>query len=626
MGTVDDPEFESFVNDMMNASFSTTLDMTIDSENDDILINNIFTDSESEEDQPPTTTESPADSQQIPAGPSHQQQTPPPLPATQQARPRTIHLPATQRPRPRITPTGNLWRDVTDIDPGYNTTIPIYNVTSGPNLPTIIDVDSKPIEFFDLFFNDDILSLICNETNLFAHKRQNQVLSPHARIKKWKDVTLVDMKAFLGLVINMGLMPLPSIESYFTTEWVGRIPFFREVFNKDEFLNIFWNLHFNHVREENVQVPKHFQIDPILTHMKKMSRLFYTPTECVSVDESTISFKGRVSFRVYNPMKPTKFGMKVFVISDSKNGYLYDFIPYFGGGSIISNSNLLKTTQIVKTLTESVVLKDPVNPTNGLHVFTDRYYTSPELAEELLKLGCFLTGTVMTNRTGMPPGLKAKGKKMKKGDLLAQRKGPSLVVSWKDKRPVHMLSTFSKGSRRDMTDVPCRWPNKPPTKKPNVVINYIKNMGGVDRSDHFISSYQFMRRTKKWYRKLFFWLFEVGLINAYLLYKQVQTTANEKPLSHRQFRMSLVKALVAEKVATRPQARKRGRQAQGPPEERLDGKPHFMSRREKGSRQCVVCTKNGLRRETIYYCKTCTAQPPLHPDSCFERYHTLSKY
>ncbi|KAG8281609.1 kti12, chromatin associated [Homalodisca vitripennis] len=39
--------------------------------------------------------------------------------------------------------------------------------------------------------------------------------------------------------------------------------------------------------------------------------------------------------------------------------------------------------------------------------------------------------------------------------------------------------------------------------------------------------------------------------------------------------------------------------------------------------RCVVCTRNGLRKETIYVCETCTARPNLHPDTCFKTYHTL---
>lgn len=646
MASPDDPDFEDFVEGIMDGTFSSVLhEMDTDSDRENLLINNI-TDSESDNDgsqniQPgpstSTTFQPTAVSTPYKRPPITQPAAPQPAPPAAPSVPQSAPPPALQPPPPTPTtrPTqqnnpplpANTWKDVTDNDTGPSTTIPVYNINPGPVLPSHFTAETDPVDYFKLFFNNDIVGHICKETNMFANKKRARALSPRARLNAWKDITPMDFDAFLGTIINMGLIPLPAIYSYFTTAWEGRIPFFRDVFNRDEFLNIFWNIHFNHIEAENAQVPRGFLIAPILTHMKKMSRLFYNTSSRVAIDESTISFKGKVHFKIFNPNKPTKFGLKVFVASDSKNGYIYDFLPYFGQETLIPNTNLLKTTQIVKVLSESVVMKDPANPVTGIHIYTDRYYTSPELANELLKIGCYLTGTVMTNRVGLPPGMKATGKKMKKGDICSKRKGSTLVLSWRDKRAVHMLSTFSKGSKSNMTNVPSKWPNKPPTLKPDVIIDYTKHMGGVDRSDHFISSYQFMRRTKKWYRKLFFWLLEVAIIDAYILYQELQKTFNKKPMTHREFRTTLVKRLVAEKVAVdRPKARKRGRPAQGPPNQRLDGKPHFMDRKEKGSKKCVVCASHGLRKETIYFCKTCAATPALHPDKCFEQYHTLTNF
>lgn len=533
-----------------------------------------------------------------------------------------ITLPVASRP---VTASVSLpWTNVTLTDPGPPTTIPVYNVNHGPCLPISFSVESSPIDYFLLFFNDDLLEHICSESNLYGNKRKNVSTSPHARIKTWVNITLTDLKAFLGTVINMGIVGLPDIESYFSTKWESHIPFFSDVFSKNHFLNIFYNLHFNHLQQGQSNVPRGFLIEPVIKHVRYFSQLFYKPSSFVAVDESTISFKGHVSFRVYNPNKPTKFGLKVFVLSDCSNGYIYNFIPYFGKEALIPNSDLLKTTQIVSVLTESVVKRDAYDHTSGLHVYTDRFYTSLELGKELLKMNCYLTGTVMTNRTGLPIGLKAKQRAMKKGDIFSYRQGNTLVLSWKDKRPVTMLSTKSTGSKEETTNVPSKWPNLPPTPKPNVVLDYTKHMGAVDRSDHFVSSYQFMRKTKKWYRKMFFWLLEVSIINSYLLYKDTQTKYNKKPMTHKQFRCSLVVDLVAEKVAARDSSKRRGRQPQRPVQQRLHGR-HFMGKKPKGDK-CVVCKKNGLRKETVYYCKTCETTPRLHPDDCFEIFHTVADF
>jgi hypothetical protein len=100
---------------------------------------------------------------------------------------------------------------------------------------------------------------------------------------------------------------------------------------------------------------------------------------------------------------------------------------------------------------------------------------------------------------------------MRQGDVQSFRKNDKLVLAWRDKHTVMILSTFHTGRKDEVTEVPSRYPNKPSIMKPNVVLDYTKHMGGVDRSDHYTASYQFTR-TKKWYRKMFFWLLEVSIV------------------------------------------------------------------------------------------------------------------
>ncbi|KAF7685527.1 PiggyBac transposable element-derived protein 4 [Cucumispora dikerogammari] len=60
----------------------------------------------------------------------------------------------------------------------------------------------------------------------------------------------------------------------------------------------------------------------IKPYKQKIPRALFT-SECLSIDESTIPFKGNVTFKVYNPNKPAKHGIKVYMCSDSKTGYIY---------------------------------------------------------------------------------------------------------------------------------------------------------------------------------------------------------------------------------------------------------------------------------------------------------------
>jgi len=43
-----------------------------------------------------------------------------------------------------------------------------------------------------------------------------------------------------------------------------------------------------------------------------------------------IAFKGRLSFRQYMPAKPTKYGIKVWIAADAKNGFVVNHKVYLG--------------------------------------------------------------------------------------------------------------------------------------------------------------------------------------------------------------------------------------------------------------------------------------------------------
>jgi hypothetical protein len=56
----------------------------------------------------------------------------------------------------------------------------------------------------------------------------------------------------------------------------------------------------------------------------------YNPHREVSIDEAMIGFSGRLGFKQYVPLKPTKRGIKVWVRADPHNGYVGDFQVYTG--------------------------------------------------------------------------------------------------------------------------------------------------------------------------------------------------------------------------------------------------------------------------------------------------------
>ena len=74
-----------------------------------------------------------------------------------------------------------------------------------------------------------------------------------------------------------------------------------------------------------------FKVRPFLDPLIRNFQEAYHPSRELSIDESMIGFKGRLSFIQYLPKKKTtKWGMKAFVLADSKNGYTYNWRLYTG--------------------------------------------------------------------------------------------------------------------------------------------------------------------------------------------------------------------------------------------------------------------------------------------------------
>jgi len=96
----------------------------------------------------------------------------------------------------------NDWRDVT----GKNECPPqIAFVFTGQRFSEEVRKCEKELDFFQLFFSDKLLEEIGNETNRYVTAKIETLgeLTPRSTWQDWKDVTLEEMKPFLGMLINM---------------------------------------------------------------------------------------------------------------------------------------------------------------------------------------------------------------------------------------------------------------------------------------------------------------------------------------------------------------------------------------------------------------------------------------
>ena len=516
---------------------------------------------------------------------------------------------------------GPIWRPYAPTDSDL-LKLPFTVSNPGPRLPTSRQYENE-LSFFQLFFTIDIIAEIVQETNRYAREKiaKAQPLGKRSIWKTWKDTTLEEMKAMLGVVLNMGMHAKSDMKEYFSKKWTERMPFFVDVFSRERFFQLYWMLHLQQSVGQGFRGDK---VHNLVTHMNAKCQEYYSPNEFISVDESTIGFKGRVIWKCYNPNKPTKWGLRVYTMCESESAYIVAFVPYYGKFTTdgLVRPDLPFTSRIVLHLCNMLSSK---GYGSGYHIFTDRFYTSPILCEELRKLSFHLTGTVMPSRKGMPNELSKKKRKRKVHEVIAFKKSDdSMALQWKDKRVVTMLSSVYNTQCENEERI---LGNQQPTTvaKPVVISRYTKYMGGVDKADHYCGSYAFLRKTAKWWRKMFFWLFEVAIVNSFILYNIQRRGQGLKSVTHKKYRKNLVIQLVG-KIRNK-NSRKRGRNSDVESIERLSGR-HFVAKIPNGrSKDCAVCSDRRVkRRETVYQCETCERKPGLHPDKCFKKYHTEKHY
>lgn len=142
-------------------------------------------------------------------------------------------------------------------------------------------------------------------------------------------------------------------------------------------------------------------------------------------------------------------------------------------------------------------------------------------------------------------------------------------------------------------------------------------MGGVDKADQLVTYYAFSHCSKKWWKRVFFHLLEVSIVNSYIIY-----ISSTKRLTHLDFHITLAKQLT-EVVHTFTQATTPS-PAKGMPL-RLIGRNHYPEP-ARGKLDCRVCSNRqaGKRKQTSFQCTTCKVPLCIYP--CFKRYHTLQHF
>ena len=92
----------------------------------------------------------------------------------------------------------------------------------------------------------------------------------------------------------------------------------------------------------------------------------------------------------------------------------------------------------------------------------------------------------------------------------------------------------SKHSRAEMVDTgKIRKKKEENVLKPSCVAEYNRGMGGVDRQTQFLASFPLMRKSIKGYKKMFFYMIDIAIYNAYVLYFKLPNSTKQSIVNFR---------------------------------------------------------------------------------------------
>ena len=170
----------------------------------------------------------------------------------------------------------------------------------------------EPEDFFNDIFEDRMFTIMAEETNNYAHRKICELMAgrdhvqqmdhyshrQYARLGQWKDLHPSDMKIFTAHLLIMSSVHKPALHNYWSTKTLSHTPFFGQYIGRNKFQEILWNLHVGNSTENPPPgSPNHdplAKVRPLLEMCQTNFRLRYTPGQHISLDKSTMAFKGRV--------------------------------------------------------------------------------------------------------------------------------------------------------------------------------------------------------------------------------------------------------------------------------------------------------------------------------------------
>ncbi|GMF42611.1 unnamed protein product [Phytophthora fragariaefolia] len=324
----------------------------------------------------------------------------------------------------------------------------LYDGAYGPS-DEVMDIGDSPLELFLFFMPRSLWRDIAAESTLYHEQHLVERVDrmylkqtvPGAKSKEYfmkREAKKGDIKAhevviMLGLLVERMISPQRRhFYDHWSTSSVGAIAggTFGKFMKRHRFIHILSNLHFTNNASEQAGTDRAWKVRSVVRALQQTFLRGYTTPPVLSLDEAMILLHNR-----HNPTRQ----LEVYC-GKAQHAQEIGNVPV----SMQSVDHNTGPAAVMRNLED--VLPAPVEDVFHL-VVTDRYYTSVQLAYQLLQRPIYLVGTIQDDRQGVSNALVEKNRDRPKSiphvttRMAVARNCPLTGLVWWDRRPVTLLET-----------------------------------------------------------------------------------------------------------------------------------------------------------------------------------------
>ena len=143
----------------------------------------------------------------------------------------------------------------------------------------------------------------------------------------WIETSPEEMEKLIALLLYFGLVDVASFQRYWSTMTLYHGLWARSIMSRNRFKAIMGMLHVVDPFTEDDK-DKLRKVRSLVEHFKERCMALYQPYREIAIDERMVRSKHHSGIRQYIKNKPTKRGVKLWVLADSTNGYTWNFDVY----------------------------------------------------------------------------------------------------------------------------------------------------------------------------------------------------------------------------------------------------------------------------------------------------------